>query len=247
MTVTITSSSVTVYCGSSFGRQKAYQCAAYSLGKALASARRQLVYGGGSLGIMGIVSGAVLCAGGDVVAVSPRAMIAAEGGEEHASGDDSTPVLVDMREDGRERVELVVVDSMHERKVEMARRSCGFIGLPGGYGTLEEVFEATTWTQIGIHSKPVILANVLGYFEPVRALIQNGIRDGFIQPAAVNLIKFVDGPSDRSLQESFDWGKALLEELDSWKGDPSYSLKFDWTNAAGAAKSGKKTEALDAT
>ena len=96
-------------------------------------------------------------------------------------------------------------------------------------------------------SVAVVLANVLGYFEPVRALIQNGIRDGFIQPAAVNLIKFVDGPSDPSLQESFDWGKALLEELDSWKGDPSFSLKFDWTKASGAANGGEKVEALDAT
>ena len=154
---------------------------------------------------------------------------------------------------------------MHERKVEMARRSCGFIGLPGGYGTFEEVFEVTTWTQIGIHSKrmphpifflhplyshlltppvAVVLANVLGYFDPVRALIQGAIRDGFIQPVGVDLVKFVDGPSDHSLHESFDWGQALLDQLGSWKGDPSYSLGFDWTRPKDG---GESTEALNAT
>jgi predicted Rossmann-fold nucleotide-binding protein len=153
---------------------------------------------------------------------------------------------------------------MHERKVEMARRACGFIGLPGGYGTFEEVFEVTTWTQIGIHSKrtdpvslyrlhasntltpttAVVLANVLGYFDPVRSLIQNAIKDGFIQPVGANLIKFVDGPPDHSLHESFDWGKALLAELDSWRGHPSYSLGYDWTKSRDG---NEKTEPLSAT
>ena len=150
---------------------------------------------------------------------------------------------------------------MHERKVEMARRSCGFIGLPGGYGTFEEIFEVTTWTQIGIHSKrtrpnflaplskltrttAVVLANVLGYFEPVRALIKNGIKDGFIQQAGVNLIKFVDGPSDHSDHESFDWGGALLEEIDSWEWRPAFSLGYDWTKSADGEE---KIEALSAT
>lgn len=90
----------------------------------------------------------------------------------------------------------------------------------------------------------VVLANVLGFFDPVRALIQGAIRDGFIQPVGVELIKFVDGPSDHSLHESFDWGRALLEELDSWKSDPSHSLGFDWTRPMDG---GEKTEALNAT
>jgi len=83
--------------------------------------------------------------------------------------------------------------------------------------------------NILILSIAVVLANVLGFFDPIRALIQDAIEDGFIQPAGVNLVKFVDGPSDYSLHESFDWGKALIEVLDSWKGDPSYSIGFDWT------------------
>lgn len=90
----------------------------------------------------------------------------------------------------------------------------------------------------------VVLANVLGYFDPVRALIQGAIRDGFIQPVGVDLVKFVDGPSDHSLHESFDWGQALLDQLGSWKGDPSYSLGFDWTRPKDG---GESTEALNAT
>lgn len=90
----------------------------------------------------------------------------------------------------------------------------------------------------------VVLANILGYFDPVRALIQGGIRDGFIQPAGLELIRFVDGPSDHSLHETFDWGKALLEEIDSWKSDPSYSLGFDWTLPR---EGGEKTDALNGT
>lgn len=91
----------------------------------------------------------------------------------------------------------------------------------------------------------VVLANVLGFFNPVRSLIQSAIDDGFIQPAAINLVKFVDGPSDHSLHESFDWGKALLDELDSWRDHPSYKTGFDWTRPRYA--SGERTEAILAT
>jgi len=80
-----------------------------------------------------------------------------------------------------------------------------------------------------IVSAAVVLANVLGYWEPVRALIQGAIKAGFVQPAGVNLVKFVDGPADHSLHETFDWGKALVEEVDSWESHPSYSIGFDWT------------------
>jgi hypothetical protein len=82
-----------------------------------------------------------------------------------------------------------------------------------------------------ILSTAVVLANVLGFFDPIRGLIQAAIKDGFIQPTNVDLVKFVDGPSDHSLHDSFDWGKVLLEAIDSWKGDPSYNIGFDWTRA----------------
>ena len=91
----------------------------------------------------------------------------------------------------------------------------------------------------------VVLANVLGFFDPIRTLIQSAINDGFIRPAAINLVKFVDGPSDHSLHESFDWGEALLEELDSWRDHPSYKVGFDWTRPKEIG--GERTEAIYAT
>lgn len=117
---------------------------------------------------------------------------------------------------------------MHERKVEMASRAGGFIGLPGGYGTFEEVFEVTTWTQLGIHEKrvtslsfllfihcdskscwnlAVVLLNVLGFYGPLRDIIRNGVKAGFIQPSNERLITFVDGPDDLTEHGAFDWGK----------------------------------------
>ncbi|KAJ3486504.1 hypothetical protein NLI96_g4207 [Meripilus lineatus] len=132
------STAVAVYCASSFGEQEAFRHAARSLGKGLADAERPLVYGGGSKGIMGLVSGAALAAGGKVTGVVPFAMVAA-GGEQEQKAKATLSALVALDEKGRENVHTVVVDSMHERKMEMARRSCGFVALPGGFGTFEEV------------------------------------------------------------------------------------------------------------
>ncbi|THH16940.1 hypothetical protein EW146_g3775 [Bondarzewia mesenterica] len=219
------SQTVAVYCASSTGKHPAYRSAAVSLGHALAAAKRALVYGGGLSGIMGIVSGAVLEGGGDVTGVIPFAM-AAGGGEREKSEE---PTLhVKLNEKGREKI---VVQSMHERKVEMAKRAGGFIGLPGGFGTFEEILEVTTWSQLGIHSKPVVLVNVLGFFEPLRAMIQRAVSDGFIQQHNEHLIVFVDGPADQAEHETFDWGSAALTALDGWcRGAPAL---FDWTVKGG--------------
>ncbi|KAJ6488471.1 hypothetical protein C8R47DRAFT_480055 [Mycena vitilis] len=229
---------VAVYCGSSFGTEKAFHSAAISLGHAIADANRPLVYGGGSKGIMGVVSGAVLEHGGKVTGVVPHAMVAAGG--ESEKGDSGLNVRLD--EAGREKIEHIVVDSMHERKVEMARRAAGFVGLPGGFGTFEEVLEVTTWTQLGIHNKPVVLLNVCGFFEPLRLLIDNGITYGFIRPVSKDLIIFVDGPSSHSKHEAFNWGEAALIALDGWKRDEQSGL-FKWTKS----KDGKRTEPLEST
>ncbi|KAJ7043086.1 hypothetical protein C8F04DRAFT_1073636 [Mycena alexandri] len=218
------SNAVAVYCGSSIGTEKAFSHAATSLGHALADANRPMVYGGGSKGIMGIVSGAVLERGGKVTGIVPYAMVAAGGEGVKAS----SQVNVVLDEAGREKIEHVVVDSMHERKVEMARRSAGFIGLPGGFGTFEEVLEVTTWTQLGIHNKPVILLNVCSFFEPLRQLIDNGVSYGFIKPLSKSIIIFVDGPKERSEHESFNWGEAALKALDAWDRDAGDAL-FDWS------------------
>ncbi|EJF62650.1 hypothetical protein BD309DRAFT_984780 [Dichomitus squalens] len=216
---------VTVFCGSSKGRDVAFTNAAKSLGKALAEAGRPLVYGGGSAGIMGAVSGAVLDAGGQVTGVVPYAMVAAGGEVEQTKGT-HTP-HVQLKEKGREKAEVVVVNSMHERKAEMAKRSCAFFGLPGGFGTFEEVLEVVCWSQIGIHSKPVLVLNVLGFWDPLRDLVKNGIRSGFILEKNEKLLRFVEGPEDHAEHESFDWGKAAVEALETWEGVAA-SHYYNW-------------------
>ncbi|KAI0713486.1 hypothetical protein C8Q76DRAFT_796449 [Earliella scabrosa] len=217
---------VTVFCGSSSGTNPAFEKAALSVGKALVEAGRPLVYGGGSMGIMGAVSGAVLEAGGDVTGIVPYAMVAAGGEIDQTKGIHAPHVQ--LKEKGRERAETIVVSSMHERKAEMARRSCAFIGLPGGYGTFEEVLEVVCWSQIGIHSKPVLVVNVLNFYDPLRALIRNGIENGFILEKNEKLIKFVEGPEDRAEHENFDWGKATTKALDEWEGIAA-SHFYNWT------------------
>ncbi|KAJ7090349.1 hypothetical protein B0H15DRAFT_779387 [Mycena belliarum] len=228
---------VAVYCGSSSGTEKAFSSAAISLGHAIADAGRPLVYGGGSKGIMGVVSGAVLERGGDVTGIVPAAMVAAGGESQKANGVD-----VVLNEAGREKIVNIVVESMHERKVEMARRVAGFFGLPGGFGTFEEVLEVTTWTQLGIHNKPVVLLNVLSFFEPLRQLINNGVEYGFIKPVSKELIVFVDGPSSPAEHDSFDWGMASIKALEAWQHDADYGL-YRWT----AGADGKRVGALEST
>ncbi|KZT11575.1 uncharacterized protein LAESUDRAFT_671692 [Laetiporus sulphureus 93-53] len=234
---------VAVYCASSCGRQQAFIQAARSLGTALAKAKRPLVYGGGSLGIMGAVSGAASEAGGDVTGIVPYAMVAA-GGEVDQVANRRGPAVL-LNEKGRERVETIVVNSMHERKTEMARKSCGFIALPGGYGTFEEVLEAICWTQLGIHEKPIIVMNVLGFFNPLRELIRNGVCEGFIAPQNEALVQFVDGPSDHSAHDSFDWGKAAVDALDSWRPAPQTHF-YDWTKKKGSDGERTDVDALEA-
>ncbi|KAI0373261.1 hypothetical protein BV20DRAFT_1104084 [Pilatotrama ljubarskyi] len=211
---------VAVFCGSSTGKSPAFINAAKSLGKAIAESKRGLVYGGGSAGIMGAVSGAVLEAGGDVTGVTPFAMIAAGGEIDQSKGIHKPHIQV--KEKGREKVSraqaAIVVNSMHERKAEMAKRSCGFIGLPGGYGTFEELLEVICWSQVGIHSKPVIVLNIRNFYDPLRELIQNGIREGFILEKNAQLVRFIDGPADHAEHETFDWGKAAMDALDHWQG-----------------------------
>jgi len=222
MTTAHTSRAIAVYCGSSLGTHRAYYNAAVSLGRALAAADRPLVYGGGSQGIMGVVSGTVLENGGRVTGVMPFAM-AAKGGEKEKVG---TEVDVDFLD--RKNVETIIVDSMHERKVEMAKRVEGFIGLPGGFGTFEEILEVATWTQIGIHLKPVIVLNILAFWDPLRQLIKNSIEGGYVRAENRGLIVFVDGPEDLDEHENFDWGNAGIKAIETWE-KANVSPLFDWT------------------
>jgi uncharacterized protein (TIGR00730 family) len=153
--------SVCVFCGSNVGRDPAYLKAAVSTGEALARAGLTLVYGGGKVGLMGAVADAALGAGGRVIGVMPRALFEREIGH---------PGLSDLQ----------VVESMHERKQTMESLADGFVALPGGAGTFEEFFEQWTWAQLGIHAKPCGLLNVKDYFQPLLALIDKIVAEGFL-------------------------------------------------------------------
>jgi uncharacterized protein (TIGR00730 family) len=153
--------SVCVFCGSNVGRDPAYLKAAVSAGEALARAGLTLVYGGGKVGLMGAVADAALASGGRVVGVMPRALFEREIAHSAVS-------------------ELRVVETMHERKQTMASLADGFLALPGGAGTFEEFFEQWTWAQLGIHGKPVGLLDVNAYFQPLLALIDKIVAEGFM-------------------------------------------------------------------
>ena len=155
---------VCVYCASNDGARPEYLAAARALGTLLAERDLALVYGGGRVGLMGAIADAALAAGGEVIGVIPHALVQREVAHNGLTA-------------------LHVVDSMHERKSLMAELSDAFIALPGGFGTLEEFFEVVTWTQLGLHRKPCGLLNVAGYYDPLVALIDRAVADGFIQPA----------------------------------------------------------------
>jgi uncharacterized protein (TIGR00730 family) len=155
------SMSVCVFCGSAPGARPSYSRAARDIGRALAQQGMTLVYGGGRLGLMGIVADAVLEHGGRVVGVIPRMLIERECAH---------PKLTRQH----------VVDTMHERKTLMAEMSDAFVGLPGGMGTFDELVEIVTWAQLGLHAKPVVLANIEGYFNPLYAMLDNAVQERFV-------------------------------------------------------------------
>lgn len=155
--------SVCVFTGSSLGNRPEYRQAADSFGRFLAKTERRLVYGGGAIGLMGVTADAVLALGGEVIGVIPEFLSRKE-----------------VRHDGL--TALHVVASMHARKALMAELSDGFVALPGGLGTFDELCEILTWSQLGLHVKPVGLLNVLGYFDPWIAMMDRAIDDGFCRP-----------------------------------------------------------------
>jgi len=171
---------VCVYCGSSFGTDPAFTTAAKELGDTLAQKGMGLVYGGGSIGLMGVVADAVLAGGGEVVGVIPRKLVALE--KEH-----------------RGLTELIEVDSMHERKLLMMNHADGFMTLPGGYGTLEELFEVLAWLQLGFHEKPVGLLNVNGYYDGLITFLDEMAVKGLVSQEHRALL-LVDSDAERLLE-----------------------------------------------
>ncbi|KAL2503996.1 Cytokinin riboside 5'-monophosphate phosphoribohydrolase LOG1 [Abeliophyllum distichum] len=160
---------ICVFCGSSPGKNPSYQIAAIQLGKQLVERNIDLVYGGGSVGLMGLISQSVYNGGRHVLGVIPRTLMPRE-----ITGE---PVG-----------EVRAVSGMHQRKAEMAKQADAFIALPGGYGTLEELLEVITWAQLGIHDKPVGLLNVDGYYNSLLSFIDKAVDEGFIAPSARHII-----------------------------------------------------------
>jgi len=171
----------------------AYADAAKAMGVLLAERRIGIVYGGGNVGLMGVVADAALAAGGEVIGVIPRALADKE--IAHAG-----------------LTELQVVDSMHTRKAMMAELSDGFIAMPGGVGTFEEFFEAVTWTQLGLHRKACGLLNVDGFYSPLENFIDRAVAEGFIRPAHRGIVVTDTDPA-RLLDKLV---AAVLPDMPKW-------------------------------
>jgi uncharacterized protein (TIGR00730 family) len=168
--------SVAVYCGSRFGHSPAFADAARTLGELIGKSGATLVYGGGRVGLMGAVADAVMAAGGQVIGVIPQALMDREVG--HAG-----------------LTELHVVQTMHERKQLMAERADAFISLPGGIGTLEELYEVWSWQQLGYHDKPVALLNVEGYYDALLEFHRVMHGRGFVSDAQFNALLVETDPA----------------------------------------------------
>ena len=160
---------ICVFCGASPGSRPEYQAAADRMGAVLADAGIGLVYGGGKVGLMGAIADAVLSRRGYVIGVIPRALVEKE--IAHAG-------LTDLR----------IVNSMHERKAMMAELSDAFVALPGGFGTIEEIVEVLTWSQLGLHAKPCGLLNVRGYFDPLLKFFDHAVKEGFVKEEHARLV-----------------------------------------------------------
>lgn len=164
---------ICVYCGSRSGNSPVYTQVAEELGQKMVHRQLDLVYGGGRVGLMGVVSGSVMDHGGQVFGVIPDGLFGKE--------------VADTR-----ITDLQVVQSMHERKALMEKMSDAFLAIPGGWGTLDEFFEILTWAQIGIHKKPIGLLNFQGFFEPLLQQMEKMVQEGFVDPHCLQLLTVVD-------------------------------------------------------
>ena len=160
---------VCVFCGSTVGNRAEYGSAAQGLATVLARHGLGLVYGGGNVGLMGMLADSMLQAGGEVIGVIPQTLVAKEVAH-------------------RSVTELRIVDTMHQRKALMNELSDAFIALPGGFGTLDEFFEILTWSQLGIHGKAIGLLNVAGYYDHLLAMLDHAVTEGLLRPAHRELV-----------------------------------------------------------
>ena len=172
-----TPSSLCVFCGARFGVDPATRDTAVGLGRLLVAEDITLVYGGGGVGLMGLVANAVLDSGGRAIGIIPNFLLQREAGH---------PKLT----------ETVVVETMHERKLQMFERSDAFVVLPGGIGTLEEFFEVLSWRTLGLHSKPIVIIDQGGYWQPLAALLRNVVEGGFAERTHLDHVVFVSELKD---------------------------------------------------
>ena len=187
---------ICIFTGSNSGIRPEYKQAAQALGREMAVRGLGLVYGGASVGLMGTLADTVLEGGGEVTGVIPRSLFRREIGH-------------------KDLTQLYEVNSMHERKALMADLADGFIALPGGYGTFDELFEIITWAQLGLHTKPIGLLDVLGYFTPLLALITHASTEGFIPAIHTNIVIHEESPA------------ALLDRLVAYQ---PYITKNIWSD-----------------
>jgi len=167
---------VCVYCGSATGASPVYADAAKAFGRALVAADLELVYGGGKVGLMGVIADEVLAGGGRAIGVIPELLVDKEVGHDGLSA-------------------LHVVPDMHHRKKMMADLSDAFVALPGGAGTLEELFEVYTWAQLGYHRKPVAVLNIDGFYDPLIALLAHTVHEGFMRQTYFDLLQIDADPA----------------------------------------------------
>lgn len=193
---------ICVYCGSSSGNNPVYHAAARAVGAFLAQSGIGIVYGGGNVGLMGALADGALAHHGEVIGVIPQALLDKELGHRRVSA-------------------LHVVRSMHERKQMMADLSAGFIALPGGFGTLEELFETLTWLQLSFHDKPVGLLNIHGFFDPLLGFIQQMNLSGFLRPEHAELL-LVENEIAPLLQRMRAFAPPAMEK---WAEPPSPSAR----------------------
>lgn len=190
---------ICIFCGASSGSKPEYRAAAERMGEVLADAGIGLVYGGGKVGLMGAVADAVLVRRGYVIGVIPRALVHKEVAHDR---------LTDLR----------VVGSMHERKAMMAELSNAFVALPGGFGTIEEIVEVLTWSQLGLHAKPCGLLNVGGFYDPLLKFFEHAVKEGFVREEHARLVLADSDPT------------RLIHKLKAWR--PVASPR--WINRADA-------------
>jgi uncharacterized protein (TIGR00730 family) len=186
--------SLAVFCGSRVGVDPVYAAAGRTLGSGLARMGIRLVYGGGRIGIMGVVADAVLTGGGTVLGVIPR-------------------FLTDMEVAHAGATEMVVTESMHVRKARLYEEADAFLVMPGGLGTFDETFEVITWKQLGLHNKPILIANIAGWAEPLLGLVEHAIERGFA------------APESRTFYEMAGSAEAVLDRLETLKPGTGESAK----------------------